>query len=203
MVADFWVVAADFGVGVVGFWAGVVCFWAGVVDFRVGVAVFWAGVAVFWVGGADFWEGVVLFWLVDAFSAATLADSPLGGMGFTLDANDLMLVLMGFEASDFVEDDGGVTSLGIGEALGVVVSFLGAGGGGVGASGLGFGGSSAGSVSMGAGISSSSSSSMFELDPEVVGAPLLSTAMSKGCCLSMCWARSSLVRKSMEQVGQG
>ena len=49
--------------------------------------------------------------------------------------------------------------------------------------GCGFDGSSAGSVSMGAGISSSSSSSssMFELDPEVVGAPLLSTAMSKGC----------------------
>jgi len=194
-------------VGVADFGAEATDFWAGVVDFRVEVAVFWAGVAVFWVGRADFWEGVVLFWLLDAFSVVTLADSPLGGMGLTLDANDLMLVLMGFEASDFVEDDGGVTSLGIGEALRVVVSFLGAGsgGGGVGVAGCGFGGSSAGSVSMGAGISSSSSSSssMFELDPEVVGAPLLSTAMSKGCCLSMCWARSSLVRKSMEQVGQG
>jgi len=193
-------------VGVADFGADATDFWAGVVDFKVEVAVFWAGVAVFWAGRADFWEGVVLFWLADAFSAATLADSPLVGMGLTLDANDLMLVLMGFEASDFVEDDGGVTSLGIGEALGVVVSFLGAGsgGGGVGVAGCGFGVSSAGSVSMGAGISSSSSSSsMFELDPEVVGAPLLSTAMSKGCCLSMCWARSSLVRKSMEQVGQG
>jgi len=194
-------------VGVVDFEAEATDFWAGVVDFRVEVAVFWAGVAVFWVGRADFWEGVVLFWLLDAFSAATFADSPLDGMGLTLDANDLMLVLMGFEASDFVEDDGGVTSLGIGETLGVVVSFLGAGsgGGGVGVAGFGFGGSLAGSVSMGAGISSSSSSSssMFELDPEVVGGPLLSTAMSKGCCLSMCWARSSLVRKRMEQVGQG
>ena len=121
--------------GVADFGAEATDFWAGVVDFKVEVAVFWAGVAVFWAGRADFWEGVVLFWLLSAFSAATLAGSPLGGMGLTLDANDLMLVLMGFEASDFVEDDGGVTSLGIGEALGVVVSFLGAGsgGGGVGA----------------------------------------------------------------------
>ena len=116
--------------GVADFGAEATDFWAGVVDFRVEVAVFWAGVAVFWAGRADFWEGVVFFWLVDAFSAATLADSPLVGMGLTLDASDLMLVLMGFEASDFDEDDGGVTSLGIGEALGVVVSFLGAGSGG-------------------------------------------------------------------------
>ena len=125
---------ADLGAEATDFWAEVVDFRVGVVDFRVEVAVFWAGVAVFWVGRADFWEGFVLFWLVEAFSAVTFADSPLGGMGLTLDANDLMLVLMGFEASDFDEDDGGVTSLGIGEALGVVVSFLGpgSGGGGVG-----------------------------------------------------------------------